>query len=327
MNGHSLHGTRSYSSTFQWSAYDSSINKYKPSTKELPSSLKDITVKEILVKYDNDPELLKYILSAKAEEDKRSSAKDVLKTQEVRIQLKQIDIDIAREQAKAHACYEQPPFQAQGVPFSKLAPVQEQVLARFSYPHQSTPKNHHPLPPSPATLYPHSAHPLCPSNNLNDNYGPPLPNLNAPYRFKNQDAKNHLKRNRSSISNDTTDKQSHNKVIEALKAKIRRSSTSDSTSLKEKVVGASSSAAVRKQEHSVIPLSPSSLSPSSAKSHLTTIETQMNEKKNSYCNGKGDKADTPSDTGHSSKVTTPRDNQEQNYLLTQSLSPCFIKNI
>jgi hypothetical protein len=210
-----------------------------------------------------------------------------------------MDIEIAREQTKAHACYGKPPFQAQGIPFYKHAPVQEQVLARFNYPHQSTPKNHRILPPSPVTLYPHSAHPLCPPNHLNGHHVSP-PNPNAPYRFKNQDAKNHLKRNRSSISNDTTDNQSHNKVIEALKAKIRRKSITDTAPIKEKVVRRVSSAALRKQEYSIIPLSPSSLSPSSAKSHLT-IEAQMEEKKNSYCNGKGDKSETLFDIGYTTQ--------------------------
>jgi hypothetical protein len=67
MNGYSAHGAGHYNSKFQWSAHNPYINRNIP---ELPTDLKDITVKEILVKYDSDPELLKYILSAKAEEDK-----------------------------------------------------------------------------------------------------------------------------------------------------------------------------------------------------------------------------------------------------------------
>lgn len=52
-------------SAFQWPIPPS------PSTlKPVTVSNNDITVKEILDRYNEDPELLKYILTAKSEEDK-----------------------------------------------------------------------------------------------------------------------------------------------------------------------------------------------------------------------------------------------------------------
>jgi hypothetical protein len=47
------------SSAFQW-----------PKPANTDNSMNDLSVKEILDRYHDDPELMKYILSAKSEEDK-----------------------------------------------------------------------------------------------------------------------------------------------------------------------------------------------------------------------------------------------------------------
>jgi hypothetical protein len=63
----SPHGSKGPVSAFQW-PIPPSPSHTKPGSSA--SSLPDISVKEILDKYQDDPELLKYILSAKSEEDK-----------------------------------------------------------------------------------------------------------------------------------------------------------------------------------------------------------------------------------------------------------------
>ncbi|KAG1222979.1 hypothetical protein G6F68_020479 [Rhizopus microsporus] len=65
---------------------------------------------------------------AKSEEDKRQTAKAILKTEQARIHLRRLDLQLAKEQKPRHAPYHVP----------HLAPVR---------PDDSS--------------YPHSAHPLC----------------------------------------------------------------------------------------------------------------------------------------------------------------------
>lgn len=199
-----------------------------------------------------------------------------MRAEEARIQLRQMDLDLAREQTKASARYERinhpvtayvqtpqaqhhhhpPPPQSayhppqpqpqqqsqpqqsqpattQYGPYYGLSPVQQQVLARFNHPVQHG--NHPQPPPSPSVPYPHSAHPLCPPSNEDRS------RLQQPFRQKSPSSpigddtsstSNSKKRNRSSISSPNEnvnesqpqpqDKLSHNKVMEALKAKIQR---------------------------------------------------------------------------------------------------------
>lgn len=55
-------------SAFQWPIPPSSPSSHlKPHAQQ---AMNDITIKEILERYNEDPELLKYILTAKTEEDK-----------------------------------------------------------------------------------------------------------------------------------------------------------------------------------------------------------------------------------------------------------------
>ncbi|KAI9321807.1 hypothetical protein BX666DRAFT_1029136 [Dichotomocladium elegans] len=60
----------------------------------------DITVKQILEQYGDDPELLKHVLMAKAEEDKKQTAIDTLKVERARIQLRELDLELLREHNK-----------------------------------------------------------------------------------------------------------------------------------------------------------------------------------------------------------------------------------
>ncbi|KAI9310837.1 hypothetical protein BX666DRAFT_2125936 [Dichotomocladium elegans] len=57
-----------------------------------PTSLADIGVAEILERYKHDTDLLKHILIAKAEEDKRRAAEEVRLAEEARLQQKYLDI-------------------------------------------------------------------------------------------------------------------------------------------------------------------------------------------------------------------------------------------
>ncbi|CEP14065.1 hypothetical protein [Parasitella parasitica] len=245
-NSLSPHSKQS-ASAFQWPIPPSPSHS-KPASNP---NMSDITVKEILDRYNEDPELLKYILTAKSEEDKKKAAKDTLKAEEARIQLRHMDLEFAREQSKASARFERPIYppgypqpyphsvaaihpQPQLVshpshphhpyPYYGLAPVQQQVLARFNNQSQHGPGQQQ-QPASPSIPYPHSAHPLCPPPADEKNFPSRLPQFRqtSPSAALSEESK---KRNRSSISlpNDIEqDKISHNKVMEALKAKIQRS--------------------------------------------------------------------------------------------------------
>lgn len=143
----------------------------------------------------------------------------MLKTEQARIHLKQLDLEYLREQCRLSRQYDKQPqgpppptftvtplppppsantttssmVAAAGTPTSHpygLAPVQQQALARLTgthsdtYHQQSSPSSSHPYeypPPSPIA-YPHSAHPLCPPPDSRNN--PPLP-LKATARYNN----------------------------------------------------------------------------------------------------------------------------------------------
>ncbi|CAO3699721.1 unnamed protein product [Rhizopus stolonifer] len=107
-----------------------------PHQLSFPPSMQDISVKEILEHHSNDTELLKCILTAKSEEDKKTAARDMLRAEEARIQLRHMDLELAREQHK---------------------PSYPPVLARYK-----------PYPPPQHSPYPHSAHPLCPNMHMEE---------------------------------------------------------------------------------------------------------------------------------------------------------------
>ncbi|KAI9245158.1 hypothetical protein BY458DRAFT_591279 [Sporodiniella umbellata] len=215
------------------------------------SNSSEISIREILDHYGNDPELLKCILTAKSEEDKKKSARDTLKAEEARIQLRQMDLEMAREQSKSR-----------GQPYGYgLAPVQQQVLARFNYPQPyppyqrpAPPPQEHRPPPSPAIPHPHSAHPLCPPS--------------GDYRVQsNIEERSNIKRSRHSISNET-EHLSHDKVMEALKAKIQRGNHAQSVKDAKKTKQVFRSMAK-------IELAVNSPSPKSAKPILPPIDTSV----------------------------------------------------
>ncbi|CAG8727674.1 8454_t:CDS:2 [Gigaspora margarita] len=78
-----------------------------PSTNPPPKT--DISLREILDTYRDNNDLLKQILTAKAEEDKRRAEEEKYKTEAVRLQCKQVELEMLKEQKK-------PPTIFTGVP-------------------------------------------------------------------------------------------------------------------------------------------------------------------------------------------------------------------
>ncbi|KAF7723702.1 hypothetical protein EC973_001743 [Apophysomyces ossiformis] len=222
-----------------------------------PPNKQDISVKEILETYKDNPDLLKHVLLAKAEEDKKQAAGDTLKAEQARIYLKQMDLELMREQAKARYPqesqnnYNKPSYAGH----YGLAPVQQQVLARITgsdpyYPHHHGPSSayveaypaahHHHQPPASPVAYPHSAHPLCPPEQQQPQPSQPYRSVSRtqhPHRLQPPAPQSSTplsptiesrKRGRGSLS-DEQDRLSHNKVMEALKAKLKRGSPLTST--------------------------------------------------------------------------------------------------
>ncbi|RHZ70614.1 hypothetical protein Glove_269g24 [Diversispora epigaea] len=73
-----------------------------PATK-IPRS--DISLREILENYRDDNDLLKQILAAKAEEDKRHAEEEKYKAETVRLQCKQVELEMLKEQKKPHTIF------------------------------------------------------------------------------------------------------------------------------------------------------------------------------------------------------------------------------
>lgn len=241
----------------------------------------------------------------------KKAARDTLKAEEARIQLRHMDLELAREQSKSRTAAPQPPQPQSQPPYVYgLAPVQQQVLARFNYPPQPPPQQqqqqHYRPPPSPAIPYPHSAHPLCPPSSSSDYCLPSSNNEERPP----------LKRHRFSISNEAEqqDKLSHNKVMEALKAKIQRGSSNNppsplSTSKDTKKKKLPSRPAVKVDAPNQ---SPSSDSPRSAKPTLPPIDTSLG------------RIDQPTGSEESSTGSTNTDSHKESPVLQKcsgSLTP------
>jgi hypothetical protein len=310
----------------------------------------------------------------------KKAARDTLKAEEARIQLRQMDLDLAREQTKAslrhnnnerpslHAYPQQhvqqqqhhpqqvqpPPQQPQQqqqqqqqqshltpgpatahhhphhphiaqhpYPYYSLAPVQQQVLARFNYPPPYIQGHHAQPPPSPSVPYPHSAHPLCPPSTEDKQvhrlYRQASPPAVSPVTEEPVVSK---KRNRSSISspNDPSnepqqEKISHNKVMEALKAKIQRSNNSGPPSplAASPIRPPSQLENANKKRKSTLPrpvetttksafASASSPSPRSAKPVLPPIDTNLGRTKTAT--PAAVVSETSSSTSSSSTTTT-----------------------
>ncbi|CAG8616642.1 1088_t:CDS:2, partial [Ambispora leptoticha] len=99
----------------------------------------DLSLREILDMYrDND--LLKQILTAKTEEDKRRAEEEKCKAEQFRLQCKQVELEMMREQKK-------PPTIFTGVPREAL---------NTSYNTKTSPSDiHSPYLPIPPTIDPH----------------------------------------------------------------------------------------------------------------------------------------------------------------------------
>ncbi|CAO3664511.1 unnamed protein product [Rhizopus stolonifer] len=70
------------------------LNHNNNSFTSISNSLVDLTVGEILELYKHDTDLLKHILVAKAEEDKKRGAEELRRAEEARLQSKFIDLQL-----------------------------------------------------------------------------------------------------------------------------------------------------------------------------------------------------------------------------------------
>ncbi|KAI9475671.1 MAG: hypothetical protein EXX96DRAFT_526308 [Benjaminiella poitrasii] len=218
--------SRSTSSIFQWPIP--------------PNNNSDISIRDIIEKYySTDRELLKHALTAKMEEDKKQTAKDILKAEQARLQLRYLDIELMKEQSKLVA--QQQPTAAASTYYhhyyyhhhQHLTPVQQVVdYQRPTITTTATDNNNY-------RHYhqPHSAHPLClPDNNTRRHYHLlPSPSQQPTTPISpNESSIVTKKRTRASISTAFFDGHqktlSHTRVMEALKAKIQRTTTTSNTS-------------------------------------------------------------------------------------------------
>ncbi|KAG0164992.1 hypothetical protein DFQ28_009393 [Apophysomyces sp. BC1034] len=70
------------------------LNDAYPVQNNTQTGLADITVSEILELYKHDTELLKHILVAKSEEDRRRTAEEIRKAEEARLQAKYLEMEM-----------------------------------------------------------------------------------------------------------------------------------------------------------------------------------------------------------------------------------------
>ncbi|KAI9317134.1 hypothetical protein BX666DRAFT_147164 [Dichotomocladium elegans] len=78
------------------SSLPSASHQRPPSAFQWPPVSSELSIKEILDDYNHDPELLKVVLSAKAEEDKKLAARNTLQIEEARIQQRKMDLETLR---------------------------------------------------------------------------------------------------------------------------------------------------------------------------------------------------------------------------------------
>ncbi|KAL0077953.1 hypothetical protein J3Q64DRAFT_1683590 [Phycomyces blakesleeanus] len=295
MTHQSPHRQRQQSSAFEW-PIPSSPSVQAASQGELA----EISLKEILTSYQDDPELLKHVLAAKTAENKARLNKLTLKAELARIQLRNMDFDILHEQAR-HPFHPGRPTEPQSAFYRGLAPIQKQVIARFANSSESSrnvlsippfagPYSTHP-PVSPV-YYPHSAHPLCRPEK------PSYPTLvSSPILTRPQKQSHHLTHMIHLPEPESL--LSHNRVMEALKAKIQRgsgSSSSNSAFSKTRRLSC-----IEPSERSTIyKHQPLTLSPGSDKPVLPPIDTSLGRKDESPKS-----LNEPSQSPKSIKYTTP----------------------
>ncbi|KAI7905887.1 uncharacterized protein BX663DRAFT_498015 [Cokeromyces recurvatus] len=200
------HSTIKNSSIFQW---------------PIPTTTNDISIKEIIEKYySTNNELLKHILSAKIEEDRKQAAEDILKIEQARIHSRYLDIELMKERSKLVG--QQVPYTL--VPFPSSShdnmnvPVQQPATACIT-------KNTLLSSPTPYSVWypPLSRSYLLPITSFQQLTTPISPNNSTSDTLK--------KRNHTSISTSHEENKTltHNRVIEALKAKIQRTSSSSTS--------------------------------------------------------------------------------------------------
>ncbi|KAI8332208.1 hypothetical protein BC941DRAFT_474298 [Chlamydoabsidia padenii] len=225
--------------------------------------LNDISVDDILKIYKHDTELLKHILKAKTEEDKRRAAEEVRCTEEARLQSKYLDLGYAQQKQYSDPTTFTNEFLCGSL--GSLAVSSAEVIPDWLSFHPDNNINmmtpmtvpiHHfdQTPPSPTTSYYQPPSPL-PSTSLNAPFAdltisstssPELPSTNSVTTGNNMPStksscKRTLSRTRShrrpvippgkkknrSSQQDPSNRPTHldhGTVMEALRAKLRRSS-------------------------------------------------------------------------------------------------------
>ncbi|RCH79457.1 hypothetical protein CU097_002142, partial [Rhizopus azygosporus] len=233
-------------------------------------SIGDITVGEILELYKHDTDLLKHILTAKAEEDKRRGAEELRRAEEARLQSKFIDLQLDQSRRASSVIDDASLGGISSNDWLSSYPPQSDLLSPFLNNTPPSPQLQQPL--SPYTLFevpfadlnlsapsspdilPHNSsssslvttiHKNSSNNNINENNKDEQQQQQQQQQEKKceineekQEGRASLlsKKNRSSQvhpqeqqqdNKDTPPEEplplNHNKVIEALRAKLQRS--------------------------------------------------------------------------------------------------------
>lgn len=201
-----------------------------------------------------------------------------MKTEQARLYLKHLDVELVKEQQKITR-------QLQPLPFTQPPPVShqyyQQALTRSADQQQQQQQLNIPnYTPSSPVVYPHSAHPLCPPDSIRRQYLLTTPSLQPSTPISPSNDTSCRKRSRASICyNENDDKLSHNKVMEALKAKIQRASNSPLTTTAPTTAFNKRQRTLPKLTSTHIPPivthHPSTPSPRSAKPILPPIDTNI----------------------------------------------------
>ncbi|KAI8075170.1 hypothetical protein BC940DRAFT_287622 [Gongronella butleri] len=222
---------------FQWPV------PLSPRAQQETPATSNIPWREMMDRHKDDTDTLRQILNAKAEEDKRQAASDMLKAEEARIRLKRMELEYLHEQFRLgslprYYSSNGPPQPASAHPayMQSLTPVQQQMVARITghYP------DHYDRPASPSQ--PQTAHPLCPPTEPRKGHQlhrlqiptamqqpttPVSPAVNGHQQQEDGGSNNSNGsggRNKRAYDHAEDKPLSHIKVMEALKAKLQRGS-------------------------------------------------------------------------------------------------------
>ncbi|CAO3702724.1 unnamed protein product [Rhizopus stolonifer] len=190
----------------------------------LNQSLGDITVGEILESYKHDTDLLKYILVAKSEEDKRKGAEETRKTEEAILQSKFIDLQLDQnyldDASLGFSSSDWLPYNDLASPFINNSPLSPSHLPISTYTTFDT------LNPSPEPIVERNP---CKRtfSRTRSTRKPSVKALSKKNRSSQIHPQKELIKESNSEGSDEQKKEpstlSHNKVIEALRAKLQRS--------------------------------------------------------------------------------------------------------